>query len=374
MAQRFRRGFAGVAAVAFVATVPAAPGWSAAMRRLFDPAIRDRGDRRRRPRGGRRPCTRCGERFATRLVALAALGVVAAATVVLFFPQCLADPYAGLDPRLQEFWLTPSSRRSRSGASLRTIRRWPRATTSTPLIGLVVLAGDCAATEPGAGRRCSSWRFWPPPSRSASGRCAARCSRSRFAAIPLAAWVGDWRAASRRHRRIDGDAEDGARLAGFAERRLERVGQRRRTARSARRCRRLRRHRPGRCDRASDYAALAALPATTVLADLQSRRADPRHTHHRVLAGPYHRNVAGDCWRSRPSWEATDEAAAIVGANGVGLVVLCRGNDETGCSSRVGAGGFIAALVDGERAGMAGKAAAQQPATRSKSIASRRQP
>ena len=49
------------------------------------------------------------------------------------------------------------------------------------------------------------------------------------------------------------------------------------------------------------------------------------------------------------------EAAAIVATNGVGLVVLCRGNDETASLTRWAPAGFLAALVHGGRAGMAGK-------------------
>ena len=50
----------------------------------------------------------------------------------------------------------------------------------------------------------------------------------------------------------------------------------------------------GTCNHASDFAALAALPATTVLAISNLGSPILSHTHHRVLAGPYHRNVAGD--------------------------------------------------------------------------------
>ncbi|TGV92630.1 GtrA family protein, partial [Mesorhizobium sp. M2D.F.Ca.ET.145.01.1.1] len=42
---------------------------------------------------------------ARRLMSLGLLAVALALVVVLFFPQCLAAPYAHLDPRLQQMWL-----------------------------------------------------------------------------------------------------------------------------------------------------------------------------------------------------------------------------------------------------------------------------
>ena len=65
------------------------------------------------------------QRFATRLLALAGVGVAAAATVLLFFPQCLAAPYATLDPRLKTFFLRPITEAQPIWSMCCTIRRWP---------------------------------------------------------------------------------------------------------------------------------------------------------------------------------------------------------------------------------------------------------
>ncbi len=42
----------------------------------------------------------------SRIAGLCALGLLLAALLVIVWPQCLAGPYAGLDPRLAELWLT----------------------------------------------------------------------------------------------------------------------------------------------------------------------------------------------------------------------------------------------------------------------------
>jgi hypothetical protein len=98
------------------------------------------------------------------------------------------------------------------------------------------------------------------------------------------------------------------------------------------------------CDSSSDLAALAALPATTVLAISNLGAPILAHTHHRVLAGPYHRNVAGNLLALQAFMGSDAQAAAIAAGNEVGLVVLCHGNDETSALSEWAPSGFIASL------------------------------
>ena len=115
---------------------------------------------------------------------------------------------------------------------------------------------------------------------------------------------------------------------------------------------------PATCDRAADFAALAALPATTVLAISNLGAPILAIRHHRVLAGPYHRNVAGNLLALRGlHGERCRGRARSSRTNGVGLVVLCRGNDETGALAQWAPAGFIAALAARRGAGMAGKTA-----------------
>ena len=103
----FGMGLAGGGLAAFVATVPASSLARAPMRRLLDPAILGRCDYRDLAWQWLRflPCSAAasaqGSPRCWRSVSpLPSVAVTA-------FPQCLADPYAGLDPRLQQFWLEP---------------------------------------------------------------------------------------------------------------------------------------------------------------------------------------------------------------------------------------------------------------------------
>ena len=100
LATGFGTAFAVAAAVVFLATVPAS-AWLAATCDAYSipqfaiAAIAGAG---LALTGGFAPLHR---RLATRLVALACSGAAAAAAVLLFFPQCLAAPYASLDPQLK---------------------------------------------------------------------------------------------------------------------------------------------------------------------------------------------------------------------------------------------------------------------------------
>ena len=288
----FGAAFSLAAAAAFVATVPAGALAGGRVRRILDPAIRDRGDRRRRPGGGRRHRRTASGVLPCGSPRSLAVGVVAAATIVLLFPQCLADPYAGLDPRLKTFWLSAIVEAQPVWSVLKNNPAMAASYYVTPLIGLVLLVAKLR--RDGVSRPALLVAAFLAAAVAVS---AWQVRGSMFAiplaTVPLAAWVGCM-APARRGRRIVGNAEDGARLAGFAQRRLERVGQcaRRRARRAA-----LARRGAivGRsCDNASDLAALAALPATTVLAISNLGAPILAHTHHRVLAGPYHRNVAGN--------------------------------------------------------------------------------
>ena len=119
--------------------------------------------------------------FATRLLALAGVGAAAAATVLLLFPQCLAAPYAMLDPRLKTFFARAPSTEAQPIWSI--VRNNP-----AMAVELLRDAGSgrssCSSGRYGAAgrrtRQSSSWRFLSRRLPSASGRCAARCSRYRW--------------------------------------------------------------------------------------------------------------------------------------------------------------------------------------------------
>ena len=286
--------------------------------------------------------------LATRGAALLALGGVAASLALIAFPQCLADPYAGLDPILKDYWLDSVAE---AQPLWRVVTLDPESAAAhymTPLIGLAVMAlsGLRRGLRPGellvalfllVAFAVSAWQL----------------RGSRFsvpiAVVPLAIWVAGWRrsvetrpgtAASLRlvgawlvslnltwimlgtagwwlltpdHAGAAGDAADAS-----------------------------------SCEKQEDYAQLAALPPQTVLAISNLGAPVLRYTPHRALAGPYHRNVDGNLATLRAFVGPPDEAADIVRRQGVTLLALCRGNGETRVLAGRAPGALLASLVSGD--------------------------
>jgi hypothetical protein len=73
-----------------------------------------------------------------------------------------------------------------------------------------------------------------------------------------------------------------------------------------------------------------------------------RYTPHRVLAGPYHRNLDGNLAVLEASIGSADKAAEIARENAIGLVALCRGNPETSFLAKRAPEGFLAETVAGK--------------------------
>ncbi len=105
---------------------------------------------------------------------------------------------------------------------------------------------------------------------------------------------------------------------------------------------------PDPCQDAADFAALAAMPATTVL--IVSNLGAPvlRYTPHRVLAGPYHRNVEGNLAALDAFTGSAALAGEVVDRHDVTLVALCPGNDESRVFAERAPHGLLAMLMRGE--------------------------
>jgi len=337
-------GFAAVGASAFAATVP--PGsWFAAQCDAY--SIPQFAIALVAGAGLAAICSiaALGAGFGRRLIALAVLGTVSGAIVAVLFPQCLADPYAGLDPLFQEFWM----RGITEAQPLWTVLAYSRAMAAsyyvTPLIGLAVLG----------------WRLrkhGPQPTAIFVGAFLATAFAVSvwqvrgsmfsipFAAIPLAAWVGDFR------RSVAAAAGSGQTVkmalawlvslnvawSVSANAAANAVGAAVSPATD---------NATGTCGNNADYAALVAEPATTVLAVSNLGAPILVNTHHRVFAGPYHRNVEGNLIALEAFMGSEQEALAITRTSHVGLVALCRGNDETGALARWAPSGLMAALARG---------------------------
>jgi hypothetical protein len=104
----------------------------------------------------------------------------------------------------------------------------------------------------------------------------------------------------------------------------------------------------GPCNLQSDFARLADMPATGVLAISNLGAPILRHTHHHVLAGPYHRNVEGNLAALDAFMGPPQDGARIVGDNGIGLVAVCPGNSESAFLAKRAPDGLLAALLAGK--------------------------
>jgi len=72
------------------------------------------------------------------------------------------------------------------------------------------------------------------------------------------------------------------------------------------------------------------------------------HTPHRALAGPYHRNVAGNLAVLDVLIGADEEARAAVSRAGAGLIAHCPGNPESAVLAEWAPGSLVDRLNRGE--------------------------
>ena len=90
------------------------------------------------------------------------------------------------------------------------------------------------------------------------------------------------------------------------------------------------------------------MPATTVLASSNLGSAVLMFTGHRALAGPYHRNIAGNLAMLDAFMGSPDAAHAIVEREHVGLIAICRGNSEELSLANEAPAGLVAQLLRGD--------------------------
>src|SRR5690606_26013846 len=101
------------------------------------------------------------------------------------------------------------------------------------------------------------------------------------------------------------------------------------------------------CESAADFAALDSEPATTVLASSNLGSPILTFSGHRVLAGPYHRNIAGNLLALDAFMGSPDTARQLLGAHSIGLVALCPGNAESRLLAKGAPNGLMAQLLAG---------------------------
>ena len=283
-----------------------------------------------------------------RFGALAVLGVVVAAVVALAFPHCLANPLAGLDPRLKTFWLEGVIE-TRSLADL-----W--AEDPFQIVGLYGMALCAFAVS-----ALSLWRGGPLPRAQAvvflsflAMGIAVTTWQQRgfifaagFAILPLGFWIVRLRDAMPARRGLS----DSLRLAAVWAISLNLVWwmagaqaanlfasaptlQQQAASVSAR----------DYCYTADLYAPLADEPAGVVLGATDIGAMILLHTHHRAVAGPYHRDTAGNLLLIDAMLSDPDAARTKLAAHGVTLIADCL-NGADGFD-------FIAAAPNGLQAAL----------------------
>lgn len=281
-----------------------------------------------------------------RLSALGLLAVGVAALVLTAFPQCLADPYASLDPRLKTYWLSLVQEAQPLWRLVHTDPAMVVSQYASPLFALLVLGVS--------GFR----RGWRRESLIVGGFLVAAFLVSAWqvrgstfsivlAVLPLSAWVGRVRCrAETRPGRAASIMLIGAWLASFniswaggaiAVRMASAGSVEAGVAPMAE-----------SCTGAADFAALAKLPPSRLLAVSNIGAPILRYTPHSTFAGPYHRNVAGNLIALDAFMGSSEQAETIVRRHKVDFVVLCRGNDETHMLAEWAKDGFAAALTKGE--------------------------
>ncbi len=280
-----------------------------------------------------------------RLAGLVALGGLAAVLLLTAFPQCLADPYADLDPRLQRYWLSAVSEAQSVISVLGSDPAMFAGFYITPIIALGVCGWSLA--------RKQDARAWSVAAAFLGVSVLVSFWQVRgamfsvpLAAIPLAAWVGGLRSKAE----IKGGTPRQLaavaawlvslnivwQLAALPLKSGSEGGDGGDTASLE------------RCYARSDYAMLGALPAGLVLAVSNQGSTILGATGHRVLNGPYHRNNAGNLAALDMLMGAPAEAGDMARQLGVTYVALCRGNPETQSLRKWAPAGLLAGLVAGD--------------------------
>lgn len=287
--------------------------------------------------------------FTRRLASLGALGVAFLLAIRYGFPQCLADPYAAVEPRLRDIWLNNISE-VQSVVALAKYN-WTQLLTYyvTPALAVMLLAviiGRGGATRGRliyggfllAAFLVSCWQVrgssFSVPLATVALSLGIGVLRERVARAPssagsvalVAAWLASvnlvWSAAAGALSPVPqpaAEAGSGSDAATVAD----------------------------ACWADASFARLAALPAGNVLAVSDLGSPILANTPHRVLAGSYHRNIDGNRAMADAMLGKAAAAEAVVRTYGIDYVALCRGNVESRNYAALEPAGFMADLMAG---------------------------
>lgn len=285
-----------------------------------------------------------GESMAHRAMALGLLGAGVAALALVYFPQCLSDPYADLAPMLRNYWLSAVGEAQPLWSILANEPEKAAGHYATVLIALAVLALRMRRQGLRRGEILLLSMLFVALLVSVWQVRGSRFSLP-LACVPLAMWVADFRSRAQTAPSAAASLKlAGAWLASFhVTWILAALGVWYAFTPPA-----DAQETKGTCYKQSDFVELARLEPTGVLTISNLGAPVLRHTGHRVLAGPYHRNVEGNLAALEAFMGPAEVAEAIARRNGIGLVAFCAGNRETTLLAQRAPEGLLAGLLDGK--------------------------
>ncbi|MBS3649033.1 GtrA family protein [Pseudaminobacter sp. 19-2017] len=279
-----------------------------------------------------------------RFVALGALGFLAAVAILSAFPQCVAAPYASLDPRLQSFLIDNISEAQSLLSTLRGAPAMLAVYYGTPVLA-IILIGLTFARQGWNRDRALTAAFLAAAVLVAFWQLRGATFAIPLAVIPLAAWVAVVRRRAEKARGLVPQlALAGAWLVSanlFWQ--LGAMALSSATAEAA-----SDDEEAAKCYAKTDYAPLAALPPGTVVGITNMGSSVLAYTPHRALAGPYHRNAGGIDAMLDVMMAAPDEAKAVVQRAQASIVAVCPGNPETSFIAEWAPNGLLAGLLKGK--------------------------
>lgn len=290
-----------------------------------------------------------------RLAALGALAAILFGVVATWFPHCLQSPFASFDPRLKTFWLD----------GVVETRSLPELWASDPfglpgLFGMALTALVVTIVSLARGRPLPRPQAAIFAAFLAMGVAVTAWQQrgftfaAAFAVLPLSFWIGRMRAAMPAKRSVAQSLGLAAAwlvsinlvwwMAGTQAAALLSTGptlQQQAATASAR----------DYCYTPDLYAPLAAEPAGLVLGATDLGSGILLYTPQRAVAGPYHRDVAGNLFLIETMLADPDAAHAMLRAKGVTLVADCLASADGHDFIAAAPNGFQAALRGPDRPG-----------------------
>jgi len=269
----------------------------------------------------------------SRLAAAGVLAALLAASVKFGAPQCLGDPFAQLDPRLADLWLSSVAEARNLSLMVRDLPQQIPAYFGIPLAALVLGTIRCRQEK---GQQRWSWiactaaqaafvliSVWEL--RGATGANAlgatlvpaallqmlpAPVGRASYFGIPRAALVAMLLLNPIAMLALGSGAAHAVMAAAVTTQRIVASGD------------------AGTCQRAADYTPLAILPPGRVLAFIDSGPFILMESGHAVLAAPYHRNQAGNIAMLDMFLGAPNDAKVRMATYDIDYVAFCPGAPE----------------------------------------------